>query len=237
MSVVDDYGRYYADPGMLHAACYPRQLNKVSDSDIGKWLTACVNAALVRVYPAKDGESYLQLLDFGQQVRAKKSKYPGPLSECLADAEQLQSNAHLDVSVSVFGDVGVPPAAPDLSTPKKKKSIKTGLPEGFCVSDGVKKWAKEKGFGQLEQHLESFVSKCKAKGYSYVDWDEALMNAIRDDWAKLRVRFQSNDPSVTVPAKPGVDPALAKCDADRLTCKGPPPEIRSRMKQLTGARR
>src|SRR5690606_33624040 len=32
MSVVDDFGRYYADPGLLRAACYPRQLNKVSDS-------------------------------------------------------------------------------------------------------------------------------------------------------------------------------------------------------------
>lgn len=113
-SVVDDFGRYYADLGLLRAGCYPRQLTKVSDSDIGKWLRACVDAALVRVYPAKDGESYLEVLDFGQQVRAKKSKFPDPLSTCVADAAQTQSNAHLDVSVFgvVSEDVDEKAAAP-----------------------------------------------------------------------------------------------------------------------------
>lgn len=99
-SVVDDFGRFFADPGMLRAACYPRQLNKVSDSDVGKWLHACVAAALVSVYQV-DGEAYLHVLDFGQQVRAKKSKFPDMPSTCAADATQTQANAHLDVSVSV----------------------------------------------------------------------------------------------------------------------------------------
>lgn len=117
MSVVDDFGRYFADLGLLRAACYPRQLNKVSDSDVGKWLACVQKAALVRVYPAQDGESYLELLDFRQQVRAKASKYPGPLSTCVADAEQTLStaqqtlaNEHLDVSVSVsVSDNSSPP--------------------------------------------------------------------------------------------------------------------------------
>lgn len=104
-SVVDDFGRYYADLGLLRAGCYPRQLTKVSDSDIGKWLCACEAAALVRVYPAQDGESYLEVLNFGQQVRAKKSKFPDPLSTCAADATQPPTDAHLGVSVSVSGDV------------------------------------------------------------------------------------------------------------------------------------
>lgn len=104
-SVVDDFGRYYADAGLLRAACYPRQLNKVSDSDIGKWLRACVDAALVRVYPAEDGEQYLEVVKFGQQVRAKKSKFPDMRSACVADAQQVPANAHLDVSGG--GDVFV----------------------------------------------------------------------------------------------------------------------------------
>jgi hypothetical protein len=132
MSVVDDYGRYYADAGLLRAGCYPRQLNKVSDSDVGKWLRACADAALVRVYPAKDGESYLELLDFRQQVRAKDSKFPGPApvcdapavrrdadaitgdavagtgeadaSACVADATQAPSKGEASAPVFVFGD-------------------------------------------------------------------------------------------------------------------------------------
>ena len=137
-----------------------------------------------------------------------------------------------------FPDSGLGTAqAKHAKPPRKQKAIKTELPDGFGISDRVRTWAGLKKFDRLEEHLESFLSKAKAKAYTYADWDEALMNAIRDDWAKLRVqpRYQPPDPSVTVPSKPGVDPALAKCIADSLVCKGPPPEIRSRMKQLSGA--
>jgi len=107
MSVVDDYGRYYATPMLLRAACYPQQLNVVSDPDIEKWLTKCVEAALVRVYPAQDGKKYLELLDFKQQVRAKVSKFPAMLCTCTADDKQkgikCAACAHLDVVV--FGGV------------------------------------------------------------------------------------------------------------------------------------
>jgi uncharacterized protein YdaU (DUF1376 family) len=62
---------------------------------------------------------------------------------------------------------------------------KTPLPDGFSISERVREWAKGKGIGNLEQHLEHFIGKCKAKDYRYVDWDEGFMGAIRDDWAKL----------------------------------------------------
>jgi uncharacterized phage protein (TIGR02220 family) len=102
MSVVDDFGRYHAHPTLLRAACYPLQLEKVSDSDIGKWILATEEAGLVRVYPAEDGKRYLELMDFRQQMRAKASKYPQPPplvgqthSTCAADEQQLPASAHL----------------------------------------------------------------------------------------------------------------------------------------------
>lgn len=106
-SVVDDFGRYYADEGLLRAACYPRQLNKVSDSDVGKWLRACEAAALVRVYSAQDGERYLMVLDFNQQVRAKKSRFPEMPSACVADAAQTIGASAADAHLGVFGGVSV----------------------------------------------------------------------------------------------------------------------------------
>lgn len=78
----------------------------------------------------------------------------------------------------------------------KPVSRKTRMPDGFEISERVKTWAAEKGFTRLNEHLESFVSKAKAAGYKYVDWDEALMNAIRDNWAKL----------TPIGATPGVRP-------------------------------
>lgn len=178
LSVVDDFGRYYADAGMLRAACYPRQLNKVSDSDVGKWLSACAAAALVRVYPAEDGERYLEVVKFDQQVRAKKSKFPDMRSECLADATHTQANEHLDVVVSVVEDVCVIPR-------KRGKPTRVQIPEDFGVSERVRAWAAEKGHGRLDEHLESFKAKAAAHGYAYADWDAAFMEAIRNDWAKL----------------------------------------------------
>lgn len=114
MSVVDDFGRYFADVGLLRGHLYPRQLNKVSDSDVGKWLGAVQAADLVRVYPAQDGERYLEIVNFGQQVRAQKSKYPNPPASDI-DCKQLLADEHLDVfgDVSVVGDeVAAVPAPP-----------------------------------------------------------------------------------------------------------------------------
>jgi hypothetical protein len=84
-SVVDDYGRFYAHPSLILAACYPLKLKKVSDSDVEKWLAACVTAALVRVYLAKDGKRYLEIQKFGQRIQQVKSKFLGPEDEVTAN--------------------------------------------------------------------------------------------------------------------------------------------------------
>lgn len=88
MSIVDDFGRYYANPKLLRAACYPLQLDQVSDADVGKWLSKSRKAALVSVYEV-EGKQYLEILNFKQQVRAKASKFPNPPNACVADAEHV----------------------------------------------------------------------------------------------------------------------------------------------------
>lgn len=174
MSVVDDFGRYFAEPGLLRAACYPRQLNKVSDSDIGKWLTALVEAALVRVYPALDGESYLEIPGFGQQVRAKKSKFPDPLSECAANAKQMQSNEHLDVSVfvsdvstedsqiSVQDDAKAPPpvASLPLADGSEHGFTETQVAEWSAIFPGVDVLA---AMGRMKAWLKANPTKRKTR--------------------------------------------------------------------------
>lgn len=75
---------------------------------------------------------------------------------------------------------------PQAATPSaKSKKAKTSLPDGFSISERVQEWAIEKGHTNLQAHLENFISAAKRNGYVYVDWDEALMEAIRKDWAKL----------------------------------------------------
>jgi hypothetical protein len=88
----------------------------------------------------------------------------------------------------------IPPPPSDLHKPsqvkeapvKKRTPSKTSLPENFSISERVKTWAASKGHDHLDERLEDFVGKARAKGYIYSDWDQAFMNAIRDDWAGLK---------------------------------------------------
>ena len=197
MSLVDDYGRYFADPSLLRGHVYPRQLNKVSDSDVGKWLQGIEAAGLVRVYPAKDGERYLELLNFGQQIRAQKSKFPDPIDSA-SKCEQPIANEHLVVFESVSVSEGVSRKS---ATPTRAR--KFPIPDEFGISPRVRAWAAEKGFQRLEEHLEAFRNKAKAKSYAYADWDLAFMEAVREDWAKLRGNGRTAAPageSITVPS-------------------------------------
>jgi hypothetical protein len=78
-------------------------------------------------------------------------------------------------------DVDVP-----ISIKKKKKPEATPLPEDFKISERVKTWAQQKGLIDLEADLEFFIGRMRANGKKYVDWDEAFMNCVREDWAGLR---------------------------------------------------
>ena len=75
----DDYGRMDGRTAILRAKCFPLAVDRVTDSDIEKWLEVLVGVQLVRVYTV-EGKPYLQVVtwDRHQQVRAKKSKYPEP---------------------------------------------------------------------------------------------------------------------------------------------------------------
>jgi hypothetical protein len=184
-SIVDDYGRYEASAQLLRSKCYPLHTDaQVKAAQVWKWLEACANAGLVIVYSCA-GKTYLEVCKFGQQQRTK-SKYPSPPA---IDSKCTDTNGNEHLGVFVFGVVsvvggGIGAAQP--TTPPKAK--KTQMPKDFGISARVRAWAKEKGFGQLEKHLESFRSKVAAKGYTYIDWDEGFMGAIREDWAKLRGR-------------------------------------------------
>ena len=85
----------------------------------------------------------------------------------------------------------------DASNPSKGRKV--SIPADFGISERVSRWAAEKGYTRLPERLERFVSVAKAKGYQYIDWDEAFMNAIRDDWAKFgHTSPASRRPEVTL---------------------------------------
>jgi hypothetical protein len=98
-------------------------------------------------------------------------------AEAEADTEAIKQTSSLRSDV---------PRARRKQTGRSAKPQATPMSDDFGISDRVKAWAEKKGFGDLDEHFEAFRRKCRAKGYEYIDWDDALMEAIREDWAKIR---------------------------------------------------
>ena len=73
MSVVDDFGRYFANARLLKSGCYP--LRDVTLAEITTWLNECIETKLIKIHKTKKGD-VVEIIEFKQQVRAKKSKYP-----------------------------------------------------------------------------------------------------------------------------------------------------------------
>jgi hypothetical protein len=68
---------------------------------------------------------------------------------------------------------------------EEKKQLKTPIPYNFTVSERVIKWANEKGYRDLNKHLDNFILVAQSNNYKYTDWDAAFMRAIKDNWAKV----------------------------------------------------
>jgi hypothetical protein len=180
MSKVDDHGLYDARPSVLRASLYPLRIDRVREADISRWIAACEKAGLIVLYEA-DRKPYLMLLNTGWEKRSK-AKYPLPPENICAQPLTPAPVVVVEVEVE---SVVVGEGPRKRGTPAPKRKPKTEMPEGFGVSDRVKRWAAEKHHDRLEQHLEAFRRRVRQHDYRYVDWDEAFMTAIADNWAKL----------------------------------------------------
>lgn len=149
LSVVDDFGRFTADPRILKASLYPLKLDQIRQADIPRWVAACETAGLIALYAVK-GKEYLEVKEFNQRTRALKSKFPPPDGHMTVIR---QSYAHGD------GD-----GDGDVST--------------LCAGGAGAKANAEKAFnleafkGQARQEIEGF----KAEGSQERDLEESLLN-------------------------------------------------------------
>lgn len=183
LNVVDDFGRYDGRLRMLKVRLYPLKDN-VSDSNITRWLDEVQTSGLVRVYEVK-GKPYLEVIDFGQQIRAKKSKFPPPNdSTCVADAKHMISSAHLDESES---ESGVESESDNIGASHKaerKRFVKPSREEWD-------EYAKEYGLndpGAPWDHFESNGWKVGGRA-PMKDWRAALRN-----WKRNEDKFATRGP-------------------------------------------
>lgn len=208
--LADKEGRLEDRPKRIAAQALPYDRT----ADVGAMLDDLQSAGFIVRYSV-DGSSYIQIMAFSKHqnphVREAESEIPGIdhekaiIKHNLGNAETSprSPDSGFRIPDPGFSDsgLGTPQAKP--APARRARAIKTQLPEDFGVSDRVKAWSAEHGFGQLEQHLEAFKRKAIAKGYTYVSWDDAFMEAIREDWAKLRGGSRAG---VAPPAEAAQDP-------------------------------
>lgn len=143
----------------------------------------------------------------GEELKEGDKRIKGVLNEiakvpggaCLqAFVLRYSTPFHLEISPSEAPSK--PLRSQNRSEQKQKQSPsaqarQTSLPDSFDVSERVWGWSREKGYpvGDVRKQLEAFLSYVKRKGAKYVDWDEALMTAVRDDWAKVRGKSGGGD--------------------------------------------
>ena len=210
MSKVDDHGLFDARPAMLRASLYPLRVDRVREADIARWIAACEKAGVIALY-THESKPYGQMLDTRWQARSE-AKFPLPPWGDKPPSASANSCAQVQAVAPVFG-VGVVVGNVD-DVPRKRgpraKPVRTAMPEGFDrePSPRVMAWAQKEGFDRLGEHLQAFARKCAANSYVYADWDAAFMEAVREDWAKLRGRTPTG-------AAPPAESAADDISADR----------------------
>ena len=194
---IDNLARFSGKNYTIRSACFPGQA--VDPDKVEKLLSELQDADLVRFYSV-DGARFVFVPRFKQRLRYTRSDYPAPpneINDIVIDKPDLSRSSvrpQPDHSQTVAAevkrsDVKRSDVMGGESTRARKASTrkaKTPLPPDFAISERVARWAEERDYGQLDAYLEFFVSKAKARGYTYADWDEALMGCIREDWPELR---------------------------------------------------
>lgn len=152
--------------------------------DIEKICQEVIDRKLIVLYG--NGLAYVPSFGKHQHINPRESASMLPKPSRDDDASGTREIRDSDVQVGKEGKESDSASKTQTRTPKK-----TTLPADFGISDRVKDWAGKKGYADIDAHLEYFKGKALAKGYTYADWDEGFMGAIREDWAKLRVPASS----------------------------------------------
>lgn len=174
---VDDYGRLDARPKLLSSLLFP--LKDIRAKQIEDALRKLTSAELVTLYTV-DGKPFLQMntWDRHQQIRAKRSKYPGP-----EDAEH--KNGHDIICNQMISNDSKCPRNPIQSESESNtgESGRTAARFTPPAPEEVAAYIREQGY-----HIdaETFVNYYASKGWkvgrdTMKDWKAAVRTWERRD--------------------------------------------------------
>jgi hypothetical protein len=172
----DKEGRMVWKPKTFKMRYLPADSVKITDL-----CDELVNSGLIVLY----GDCYAFIPSFKSHQHVNPRETPSQLPEPDSDASTTRQPRVNHASERDSDAQGGREGKGKINTRQRRSTSKTPISENFAISERVKNWAEKNSVGNLLAHFENFVSASKAKGYTYADWDEALMNAIRNDWAKI----------------------------------------------------
>lgn len=204
MSVVDDYGRFDGRASIIRSAIFPLKLEKVSEADIIKWMDECSKAELVSFYQI-DKKPFLEIKNFGQTLRIKKSKFPA--NNVQASAYHMQADVNrLQADVCLKGketetESRVETETENLIIIMGEKFLKKG---SEVLQDEYRSVLNQHMMGALKGYSESQVlSKFDLEypNYEFKDRNH-LSNALKGIGEKISKKRSPNEPITTVLTMP-----------------------------------
>lgn len=200
MSVVDDYGRYYGNPTLIRAACYPLRINQTTDKDIESRLGEMQKHGLVVQYGV-NGKKYIEISNFNQRQRSD-SKFPTPCPT--NDGQMTDKCPHNDNQMTPLGggvvvcvSEGVCESPADKQPAHKNekgKPEKTELPDWIPL-DLWKEWmsirVKRKAVNS-PLALKSLITKLDEIRTSGISVNRAIKMAIENSWKSVELEWVKN---------------------------------------------
>lgn len=149
----DDFGCFPGNVRLLKSYLFPLLADKITDGEIKQWLDECVGLFLIKEYSV-DEKPYIQIIDFGQRLRIKKSKYPLPEDH---DSNSLEKNKFGYVYL-----IGTNPQAPvkigfSLNPWARLKEVGTGNHQDLAILATFK--ASKSFEGDLHRAFEEYNIK------------------------------------------------------------------------------
>jgi len=105
MSVVDDFGRYYANSALLLSDCFPIRPTWADEDGVSRWVGECEHLNLIGIYEVS-GTDFLELKNFDQRIRpGQRSKFPESAGSFRDSREK-----------SAYARASTPPTTPPTTT-------------------------------------------------------------------------------------------------------------------------
>lgn len=181
----DDYGRFDGRLAIIKGTCFP--LKNVTNKNIEDALNKLVSVGLVRHYIVEE-KPYLQLPAWQshQNIRAKKSRYPGPEDGEKITPDGIYKHLHTDANICNHMQANVPVIQsntnPNQNTESKSYTGDARLDAAFEEYIRFRKLTKKP---MTDRAIQLALSKLQ-KISSDVDEQIAILNqSIMNGWSGL----------------------------------------------------